>query len=61
MYYAFYAPAWDGPVELRGLAAGKYRLTDYVNDRDLGEVTGPTATLPAAFHGSLLIEATPTR
>ena len=33
MYYAFFAPAgvseWHGTIELRGLAAGKYRVTDY--------------------------------
>ncbi|MBU1383841.1 MAG: alpha-galactosidase [Alphaproteobacteria bacterium] len=59
LYYAFYAPQWDGPVELRGLGAGGYRLTDYVNGVDLGAVTGPTARIPARFEQSLLIEAIP--
>ncbi len=59
LYYAFYAKAWNGPVELRGLSARRYRLTDYVNGRDLGVVSGPTAMLPAAFQGSLLLEAAP--
>ena len=33
MYYAFFAPGgeseWHGTIELRGLAPGKYRVTDY--------------------------------
>jgi alpha-galactosidase len=58
LYYAFYAPRYDGPVELRGLEAGKtYRVRDYVNGRDLGTVTGPVATLTARFERSLLLEA----
>ena len=31
-YYAFYAPQWHGPVTLRGLKAGRYRMRDYFND-----------------------------
>ncbi len=35
MYYAFFAPTgandWHGTIELRGLAPGKYRVTDYEN------------------------------
>jgi alpha-galactosidase len=63
LYYAFYTPRaddrFDGTVELRGLEEQTYRLTDYVNGRDLGTVQGPTATLAASFTGSLLIEAVP--
>jgi hypothetical protein len=37
MFYAFYSPkadeAWKGKIELRGLAAGKYRVHDYANDK----------------------------
>ena len=50
---------FDGTVELRGLAARAYRLTDYVNGRDLGVVQGPTAKVAAKFDQSLLIEARP--
>ena len=59
LYYAFYAPQWDGPVELRGLGADSYRLIDYFNGADLGTVTGTTARIPARFEKFLLIEAIP--
>src|SRR4029077_17390227 len=47
MHYAFYAPQllrkgqtadgrWHGEIELRGLQNRTYRVTDYVNNRDLG-------------------------
>lgn len=68
MYYAFYAPEppgksggtegmWGGEVELRGLSDKSYHVTDYVNGKDYGTVTGPTAKLKVAFTGSLLLEA----
>ena len=75
MYYAFYAPAnaapskstsndWSGEVELRGLAAGNYKVTDYVNGKDYGTVTVPMGKAPVAklnvrFSNSLLLQATP--
>jgi alpha-galactosidase len=73
MYYAFYAPApdsqkqagnaqanhWNGEVELRGLSAKSYHVTDYVRQRNLGTVTGPTVTLKVDFADDLLLEATP--
>ena len=46
LYYAFFAQSFDGSIELRGLDARAYRLTDYVNGRDLGVVQGPTAEVP---------------
>jgi alpha-galactosidase len=70
MYYAFFAPAvaagsakgaqapWSGEIELRGLATGKYHVVDYVNGKDLGEVTAPDAKLNASFSDHLLIKAT---
>ena len=58
-YYAFYAHEFSGTVPLRGLAPGRYRLRDYFNDRDLGEVSGAHNTLQIAVAGSLLIEAIP--
>jgi alpha-galactosidase len=67
MYYAFYAPAgtgegranekWSGDVELRGLGNRAYHVTDYVNGKDYGTATGPTAKLHADFIDSLLLEA----
>jgi alpha-galactosidase len=70
MYYAFYAPTakheegkdsvrnWSGEVELRGLATKTYRVTDYVHNKDLGTVTGPTGKLKVDFKDNLLLEAT---
>jgi alpha-galactosidase len=73
MYYAFYAPNaakstkstteapehWTGEVELRGLAAKTYRVTDYVHQKDFGTVTGPTAKLKVDFTNNLLLQAIP--
>ena len=69
MFYAFYAPEkpgkttgemWKGEVELRGLSAEKrYKIVDYVNQRDYGVVAGPTAKLKVEFMANLLLEATP--
>ncbi|MDE2250369.1 MAG: alpha-galactosidase [Gammaproteobacteria bacterium] len=59
MYYAFYAKRYHGTIELRGLAPGRYRVRDYVHDRDLGAVRAPAATLDADFKHSLLIEVRP--
>lgn len=60
MYFAFYAPRWDGPVEIRGLAPGRWRLRDYVNDQDLGEVEGGRQQrLTLRFEHALLLEAVP--
>ena len=59
LYYAFFAHAWSGPVELRGLEDRAYRVVDYVNHKDLGTVRGPKATMAAEFHQHLLVEARP--
>jgi len=59
VYYAFYARQFNGPVSLRGLSAVRYRVRDYFNDRDFGEVSGPHNSLQLAFDGSLLLEAIP--
>jgi alpha-galactosidase len=66
-YYAFYAPVatdngskdarWSGEVELRGLSNRTYHLTNYVDGKDFGIVTGPEAKLRVDFTGSLLLEA----
>jgi alpha-galactosidase len=59
MYYAFYAPQWSGNVTLRGLSERAYRITDYVDGKDLGTVRGPVATLDVKFDKHLLLEAKP--
>ena len=58
-YYAFYARKFSGPVPLRGLTAARYRVRDYFNDRELGEVSGAQSSLRIAFDGSLVLEAIP--
>jgi alpha-galactosidase len=72
MYYAFYAPQpsgntantktatrrWAGEVELRGLSAKSYRVSDYVHHSDLGTLAGPNAKLKVDFSDNLLLEVT---
>ncbi len=59
MYYAFFAPRWDGSIELRGLEDRTYHVTDYETGQDFGTVHGPTAKLPAKFARHLMLEAQP--
>ena len=61
MYYAFFAKdpttAYKGTIELRGLEPGKYRVIDYVNDKELGTVDSASPSLEMSFTGHLLIQA----
>jgi alpha-galactosidase len=59
MYYAFYAPEWNGKTVLRGLQNGTYAVTDYVNGKELGKVQGPEAEIEVSFSHSLLVVARP--
>lgn len=59
LYYAFYADDFKGQVQLRGLQDKTYQVYDYVNEIDLGTVTGPTGELDVEFHAYLLLEAIP--
>ena len=59
LYYAFYSKNFTGPVELRGLAARRYRVRDYFNDRALGEVSRSRNRMAVSFDGFLLLEAIP--
>jgi alpha-galactosidase len=59
MFYAFFAPEWNGPIELRGLKPGQYRVTDYENGRALGDVRGPTGRINARFEKHLLVRVDP--
>jgi alpha-galactosidase len=59
MYYAFYAPEWNGKITLRGLSERAYRVTDYVDGKDLGTARGPVATFDVKFEKHLLLEAKP--
>lgn len=60
MFYAFYAStpsgSWRGQIELRGLAAGSYRVHDYENGKEVGTVSGPNPRLKTKFKGHLLLE-----
>lgn len=61
MYYAFFAPQpstpWKGEVELRGLGPGsRYKVLDYENAKDLGEVHGENPKLATEFTHHLLLE-----
>jgi alpha-galactosidase len=59
LYYAFYGRNWRGAVALRGLTAARYRVRDYFNDRELGEVSAAQNSLQLAFERFLVLEAIP--
>jgi alpha-galactosidase len=59
LHYAFYAKTWNGPIELRGLGAAKYRLTDSFSGAPLGMATAASNRINARFEHFLLIEAAP--
>lgn len=59
MYYAFFAPEWNGTVELRGLGSGQYAVIDYVNNKRLGMVNGPDGKMQVAFRHALLVALRP--
>ncbi|MEJ2635600.1 MAG: hypothetical protein P8184_09940 [Calditrichia bacterium] len=61
LYYAFYADSWNGEIELRGLKNRDYQVYDYVNQRNLGTVSGPSAGISPRFKDSLLIECIPVK
>ena len=60
LYYAFYTDRWDGPLQLRGLGRGRWRVRDLFNGTELGTVEGRDATLAnVPFETFLLLQATP--
>jgi len=59
MYYAFFADRWSGPVSLRGLSSGTFRIHDYVNERDVGTISDLNTRLHVNFEHFLLVEAIP--
>ena len=59
LYYAFYAPEWNGEVEFRGLDANKYYIIeDYVHHKKLGKIKGG-GKLDLSFKEYLLVKAVP--
>jgi len=60
LYYAFYAKNWNGKIALKGLDEGKsYRVRDYFNDKDLGEISSNEPTITIEFIDYLLLEVSP--
>jgi alpha-galactosidase len=59
MYYAFHAAEWDGPVELRGLRAGRHEVREVLDDALIGHVEGVGARVTLAFKGARLVYAVP--
>jgi len=60
LFYAFYAKNWKGTIELKGLTSKKYKLVDYVNNRDLGVINNKEKPeLDAKFEKYLLLMAFP--
>lgn len=59
MHYAFYAKSWDGPIELRGLGNGQYRLSNSFTGASLGTASAADNKIHAKFEKFLVVEATP--
>src|SRR3954447_3155141 len=59
LHYAFYAKAWNGPIELRGLDKGEYRLMNSFTGEPLGTASAADKTIHAKFERFLIIEAAP--
>lgn len=57
MHYAFYAEEWSGEIELRGLKSEKrYRIYDYVNEKEILQIDGGNPVFECAFKKNLLIQ-----
>ncbi len=57
LYYAFYAEQFDGTVELRGLdKSKKYKVLDYFNNVDYGQIYGKAPKLKVKFKKYLLLK-----
>lgn len=59
MHYAFFADAYQGPITLRGLGAGRYSLRDSFTGAPLGVASASDNVIQADFTRFLLIEAAP--
>ncbi len=56
LFYAFFAPEYQGRIELRGLSENKtYQVTNYETGQKLGTVSGKNPFLAAKFHRHLLL------
>jgi alpha-galactosidase len=59
LHYAFYAKSWKGPIALRGLGSGKYRLTNSFTGEPLGTASAADNIINAKFDRFLVVEAAP--
>lgn len=59
LHFAFFADRWDGPIELRGLGRGSYRLSNGFSGESLGSATSRANRLQAKFEHFLLVTASP--
>ena len=60
LFYAFYADEWSGKISLRGLHPEKsYIINNYVEDKNLGEISPGESKIEADFKRYLLLEAYP--
>ena len=59
LHYAFYANRWSGPIALRGLGKGEYRLTNSFTGEPLGSATAVHNSINAKFDKFLVVEAAP--
>lgn len=59
LHYAFYADKWGGPVELRGLKAGRHALTDMFTGAPMGVVTPGDSRIALRFEHFAILRAEP--
>ena len=59
LYYGFFAPSYDGKIQLRGLEKKTYEVYDYENDKSLGTVNGSDPVISYSFENHLLIKCVP--
>ena len=59
LHYAFYADKWSGPIALRGLGNGRYKLTNSFTGEPLGTASAADNMINAKFDRFLVIEAAP--
>jgi len=59
LFYAFYAKNWQGKLNLKGLSDQPYRIIDYVENRDLGNVQPGKPGPEVTFSKYLLLMAYP--
>jgi alpha-galactosidase len=60
LYYAFYADAWDGEIELRGLKNNvNYTVVNYFDEVNIGEVQSSSPHIDVSFKDFILVAAIP--